>query len=301
MRVALTGATGFIGRYIAREFMTPQDTLRAMVRATSDSQFLTDGGAELLVGDFGDDDSLRKLVDGMDVVIHNGYWHDRNELEAPMKWFELNVLGSLKLLEYSRHAGLKRYLFISTGAVYGRVADPDAPRDEWTGAFPRGGYAAYNRAVEVYVDAYRNEFDMTGSTSVRLCGGRNVGVHPKIEHSAYIDIVKAAIAGEDIHVGGDDQFDWCVDIGRNLRVLAEMPLEEVEEVYCFCDDVFSMREIARAIVRGTCSKSKVIEDAEDRAFTPSSNARIRKVGGTFSGLTGIEAYADELAKVLAEG
>lgn len=184
MKAALTGATGFIGRYIAREFMTPEDTLRAMVRPTSNSQFLKEGGAELVVGDFGDDDSLRKLVDGMDVVIHNGYWHDRNELQEPMKWFELNVLGSLKLLEYSRRAGLKRFLFISSGAVYGRVRNPEEPRDELTGCFPRGGYAAYNRAVEVYVPAYRSEFDMTGSASVRLCG-RNVGVHRKIEASAY--------------------------------------------------------------------------------------------------------------------
>ncbi|HUW56525.1 MAG TPA: NAD-dependent epimerase/dehydratase family protein [Planctomycetota bacterium] len=297
MKVALTGATGFIGRYIAREFMTAEDTLRAMVRPTSDSAFLKDGAAELLAGDFGDDDSLRKLVDGMDVVIHNGYWHDRNELQEPMKWFELNVLGSLKLLEYSRRAGVKRYLFISTGAVYGTVVDPDRPRDELTGAFPRGGYAAYNRAVEVYVDAYRNEFDMTGSTSVRLCG-RNIGVHPKIENSAYIDIVKAALAGEDVHVGGEDQFDCCADTARNLRLLAGLPLEEVEEVYCFTDDVYPMREIARAIVRGTCSKSKVVADVEARTITPTANKRIRKVGGTFSGLTGIEAYAGELAKAL---
>ena len=299
MKVALTGATGFIGRYIAREFMTPGDTLRALVRPTSNSQFLEDGGAELLLGDFGDDDSLQKLVDGMDVVIHNGYWHDRNELQEPMKWFELNVLGSLKLLEYSRRAGLKRFIFISSGAVYGRVRNPDEPRDELTGVFPTGGYAAYNRAVEVYIPAYRNEFDMTGSTSIRLCGGRNVGVHPKIENSAYIDIVKAALAGEDIHVAGKDQPDWCVDIARNLRLLAGLPLEQVEDVYCFCDDVFPMREIAEAIVRGVGSKSKVIEDAEAREFTPSSNERIKKAGGTFSGLKGIEAYAGELTGALA--
>ncbi|KPL01478.1 MAG: hypothetical protein AMK75_04750 [Planctomycetes bacterium SM23_65] len=299
MKAALTGATGFIGRYIAREFMTPEDTLRAMVRPTSNSQFLKERGAELVVGDFGDDDSLRKLVDGMDVVIHNGYWHDRNELQEPMKWFELNVLGSLKLLEYSRRAGLKRFLFISSGAVYGRVRNPEEPRDELTGCFPRGGYAAYNRAVEVYVPAYRSEFDMTGSASVRLCG-RNVGVHRKIEASAYIDIVKAALAGEDIHVAGNDQPDCCVDIARNLRVLAELPLERVEEVYCFCGDVFSTREIAEAIVRGTGSKSKVIEDAEAREFTSSSNERIKRAGGTFSGLTGIEAYARELVEALAK-
>ena len=298
MRIALTGGTGFIGRYIAREFMKPTDMLRAMVRPTSDSGFLKEGGAELLVGDFGDDDSLRRLVDGMDVVIHNGYWHDRNELKAPMRWLELNVLGSLKLLEFSRLAGLKRYVFISTGAVYGRVAEPDKPRDELTGTFPGGGYAAYNRAVEVYVTAYRNNFDMTGSTSVRLCGGRNVGVHPKLERSAYIDIVRAALEGRDIHVGGQDQPDWCVDIARNLRLLAGLPLDEVEDVYCFCDDVFPVREIAEAIVRALGSRSKVIEDADARHFTPSANARVKAAGGTFSGLKGIESYAHELAEAL---
>jgi len=333
MKVALTGATGFIGRYIAREFMTPGDALRAMVRPTSDAAFLDAGGAELLAGDFGDDASLAKLVEGTDVVIHNGYWHDRNELQEPVKWFELNVLASLKLLEFSRLAGVKRFIFISSGAVYGRVPHPEAPRDEETPATPRGGYAAYNLAVEAYVGAYHHEWEMTGSTSIRLCGGRNVGVHPKLAHSAYIDLVRAALAGDDIHVAGYDQPDWCVDIARNLRVVAMLPLGTVAEVYCFCDEVFTMREIAEAIVRavgstsrgtvpeGDCpppptppgsgqspsgtvpsavgSTSKVIEDAEPREFASSSNARIKRAGGTFSGLAGIEAHARELTEALA--
>lgn len=300
MNVALTGGTGFIGRYIAREFMTPGDTLRAMVRPTSDAQFLTDGGAELLVGDFADDKSLQQLVEGMDVVIHNGYWHDRNELVEPMKWFDLNVLASLKLLEYARRAGCRRYVFISSGAAYGRVTEPDKPLDELTGAFPRGGYASYNRAVEVYVDAYRAEFDMTGSTSIRLCGSRNTGVHPKLENSAWIDIVRTALAGDDIHVAGFEQPDWCGDIAHNLRVLAELPTEEVEEVYCFCDEVLEMREIAQAIVRALDSSSKVIEDGEPRDFQRTLNARIKKAGGTFGGIASVEAYARELAEALSE-
>ena len=297
MKVALTGATGFIGRYIAREFMTSEDSLRTMVRPTSDTAFLESGGAELLVGDFGDDASMQRLVADVDVVIHNGYWHDRNELEAPVKWFEMNVLGSLKMLEYARLAGVKRFVFISSGAVYGTVPNPDAPRDENTPATPRGGYAAYNRAVETYVSAYHHEWQMTGSTSIRLCGV-NVGIHPRNPNWGYADIVRRAIADEDIHVGGRSQFDCCVDIGRNLRLVATLPLDAVDEVYCFGDDVVTMREIAETIVRALGSASRVIEDAEPAACVPCSNARIRSAGGTFSGLAGISAWARELCEHL---
>ncbi|HUV38676.1 MAG TPA: NAD-dependent epimerase/dehydratase family protein, partial [Planctomycetota bacterium] len=239
MKVALTGATGFIGRAIAREFMKPGDALRAMVRATSDVAFLREGGAELLVGDFGDDASLEKLVADADVVIHNGYWHDRNELEEPVRWFELNVLGSLKMLEYARLAGCRRFIFISSGAVYGAVPHPEEPLDELTVSRPRGGYAAYNRAVEAYVTAYRCEWEMTGSTSIRLCG-RNIGVHPKLEASPYLDVVRAALAGEDLHVSGVEQPDMNVDTAVNLRLLATKPLDAVDDVYCFAGEVLTM-------------------------------------------------------------
>ena len=297
MNVALTGATGFIGRYIAKEFMKKGDTLRALVRPTSDVGFLKAGGARLVHGDFGVDESMKSLIHGVDVVIHNGYWHDKNELQEPVKWFELNVLSSLKLLEWCRQAGIPRFIFISTGAVYGRLLDPTKPRDENCGAYPRGGYAAYNRAVEVYVDAYRNEFNMLGSTSIRLCG-RNVGIHPKLEWCAYLDIIRAALAGREIRVKGKDQFDCCTDIARNLRTLASRPLEKVEEVYCFSDDPYPMKDIAETIVRSLKSKSKVIEEACAEPFTPTSNARLRAAGGKYAGLKGIACYAREMAKIL---
>ena len=297
MKVALTGATGFIGRYIAREFMNEGDVLRTMVRPTSDAAFLRRGGAELLEGDFGDDASLESLVDGVDVVIHNGYWHDRNELKAPVKWFELNVLSSLKMLEFARLAGVQRFIFISSGAVYGRVPEPDAPRDELTLARPRGTYAAYNRAVEVYVTAYHCQWEMTGSTSIRLCG-RNIGVHPRLEASPYIDVVRAALAGEEIHVEGVEQPDMNVDTAKNLRMLAAKPLDDVEEVYCFSGEILTMREIAETIVGVLGSSSKIIEDAAPTETVESSNARLRAAGGCLSGLEGIAAYARELADAL---
>ena len=297
MKVALTGATGFIGKYIAREFMKPGDTVRALVRPTSDAGFLEAGGAELVTGDFGDDAAMQELIRGADALIHNGYWHDKDELHEPMKWFELNVLSSLKMLEWCRRAGIRRYLFISTGAVYGRLLDPSKPRDETTGAFPRGGYAAYNRAVEVYVDAYRSEFDMAGSTSIRLCG-RNIGVHRKLDMCPYLDILRAGLRGDDIRARGMDQFDCCVDIARNLRLIAAMPMEKVEEVYCFADDARTMREIAEALVRGLGSFSRVIEEPSTEPFTGTSNARLKAAGGTFSGPAGIEAYAREMLPIL---
>ena len=297
MKVALTGATGFIGAYIAREFMKPGDTLRALVRPGSDAGFLKAGGAELVRGDFGDERSLRRLIRGADALVHNGYWHDQNELVEPMKWFELNVLASLKLLEWCREEGIRRYVFISTGAVYGKVLDPSRPVDELTGAYPRGGYAAYNRAVEVYVDAYRNEFGMAGSTSIRLCG-RNIGVNRRLDMCPYLDILRSALADREIRVSGMDQFDCCVDVARNLRIILERPMKKVEEVYCFADRPQPMRAIARAIVRALGSRSRVVEEASPKPFRKVSNARLVAAGGTFSGLAGIADYAREMRDIL---
>jgi nucleoside-diphosphate-sugar epimerase len=218
-----------------------------------------------------------------------------------MKWIELNVMGSLKLLEYSRLAGCKRYIFISTEAVYGRGLNPDKPLDELTGAFPYGGYAAYNRAVEVYVGAYHRQFDMTGSTSIRLCGNRNYGLDRNLESSAWIKIVRAALGGDNIHVAGLVQPDWCGDMAKNIRLVAGLPLDRVEDVYCLCDEVFKMADVARAIVEALGSSSKVIEDGEPKELIPTLNHRIKKAGGSFGGLDSVRAYARELAEALKAG
>ncbi|MDP6718344.1 MAG: NAD-dependent epimerase/dehydratase family protein, partial [Pirellulaceae bacterium] len=71
MRVALTGATGFIGHYIATHLADRGHQLRCWHRPSSEREgFDHISDLEWIEGDLGDPDSANSLVDGCDAVIH---------------------------------------------------------------------------------------------------------------------------------------------------------------------------------------------------------------------------------------
>ncbi len=117
MKNLVTGATGFIGSYIAEELVSRGERARALVRRTSDTSFLEGIGAELFYGDLRDADSVREAVKGVDMVFHSaamvGDWID------PKAAYETNVGGTEALLRASLDEKIKRFVYVSSLAVLG--------------------------------------------------------------------------------------------------------------------------------------------------------------------------------------
>jgi len=117
MRNLVTGATGFIGSFIAEELIRRGEKVRALVRKTSKTSFLESLGIELFYGDMRDAESLRRAVKGMDKVFHSaaivGDWVPRHEAQLT------NVEGTRILLEALLEEKVKRFIFVSSLAVLG--------------------------------------------------------------------------------------------------------------------------------------------------------------------------------------
>jgi len=69
-QIAVTGASGFIGQSICRQLLTRNFTVRALIRNTRQTVLPALQGAEVVQGDLADQDSLLRLVDGAEAVIH---------------------------------------------------------------------------------------------------------------------------------------------------------------------------------------------------------------------------------------
>ena len=67
----VTGATGFVGSHVAEALVNRGDTVRAIVRAGSDTALLEKLGVQLFRGDLTDAGVLKAAADGVDVVIHS--------------------------------------------------------------------------------------------------------------------------------------------------------------------------------------------------------------------------------------
>lgn len=133
----VTGATGFIGRYLVRALTARGARVRALVRATSDTTGLD---VERAVGDLGDPESLARAADGADVVFHLA-----SLLKVPWKAaFEtVNVAGTAHV---ARAAGPARLVVVSSLAAAGPVTG--APRREGDPPRPVSRYGRVKRAAE---------------------------------------------------------------------------------------------------------------------------------------------------------
>jgi predicted dehydrogenase/nucleoside-diphosphate-sugar epimerase len=154
-RVLLTGATGFIGGRVA-EILALRDGwhVRAVIHNPANASRLARLPVELIQGDLQDETTLREVVTGCDAVVHCAVgtaWGQRQEI------FKVTVDGTRKLAEAALAAGVKRFIHLSTIAVYGDDGAMTGTIDEMTPVKPASGSeygeskAAAERAVQELV------------------------------------------------------------------------------------------------------------------------------------------------------
>ena len=191
MRVVVTGAAGFIGSNLCDALLADgNDVLGIDNFSTGRREFLADAsthqGFELRELDLFEAPSLPALLDGADAVIHLAANADvRFGWSAPRRDLEQNLLVTHALLEASRQASVPRFVFSSTGSVYGNATM--IPTSE-NCPFPRQTslYGASKLAAEGFIEAYAEGTDMT-TTVFRFVS--NLG--PRYTHGHVFDFVRS--------------------------------------------------------------------------------------------------------------
>ncbi len=121
MRVLVTGATGLVGSHVVERLRAAGHEVRALVRPSSDASFLRGLGVEITPGDVTAPESLATAVGGCEGVVHTaaivGGWG------RPEAFFRVGVLGTRNLLNAARAAGVRRFVHLSSIAVYGDDLD----------------------------------------------------------------------------------------------------------------------------------------------------------------------------------
>lgn len=142
MRVVLTGSSGRIGRAIFGELAPDHDVIGIDRKVFSTTR---------IVGDFTDPEILKPALEGADAVIHTAGPHAPHVDVLPDAEFErVNIEGTAALFELGRAAGVKRFIYTSTTALYGRAVEPGKCTwiDEDTEPRPRTVYHRTNLAAE---------------------------------------------------------------------------------------------------------------------------------------------------------
>jgi 2-alkyl-3-oxoalkanoate reductase len=130
MKVAITGASGFLGGALAGAYHERGDEVVALVRSTSDTSFLESIGANLIDGPLIEPESFDRLLDGVDLAIHCAAMATDF---GPWEQFQaINVDSTQLFLESCLKNEIARAIYISSVAVYGngkhhRGTDEEAP------------------------------------------------------------------------------------------------------------------------------------------------------------------------------
>ena len=122
MLIAVTGATGFVGRHIAAVLTRRGHAVRALVRRPIQARTLVSLGVELVPGDLADVAALTTLTRGAHAVVHLvGIIVEK----GPATFHAVHVDGTRRVVEAARQAGIERFVHMSAvGARDERGATP---------------------------------------------------------------------------------------------------------------------------------------------------------------------------------
>ncbi|HTM43398.1 MAG TPA: NAD-dependent epimerase/dehydratase family protein, partial [Polyangiaceae bacterium] len=119
MRLAITGATGGVGRHVVEQALARGDLVRALVRDPAKAGDLARAGVELVTGSLFDALALEALAAGADALIHSaGHVGDQGGDRATFE--QVNVTGTQNVLTAAAKMNVKRFVHVSSVAYYGR-------------------------------------------------------------------------------------------------------------------------------------------------------------------------------------
>jgi nucleoside-diphosphate-sugar epimerase len=122
MKVFVTGGTGFIGGEVVRQLRRRGEEVVCLVRNPEKGKKVAELGCELVAGDLGDAEAIRKGMEGCDAVIHAAAMY---EVGIPAKqrpaMREANVAGTERVLEAAGEAKVPHVVYVSTVGIFGNT------------------------------------------------------------------------------------------------------------------------------------------------------------------------------------
>lgn len=298
MRVAITGATGFLGHYIVSRLASQGHECRCWFRSTTRRDDF--GGAEQRVqwipGGLGDEESCDLLVDGCDAVVHAaldrpGAGFRGAEGDLPT-FLQNNVIGTIQLIEAAREKKVPRFVFISSCSVHDKILS-DRPLDETHPTWSTSHYGAHKAAIEAFVHSYGY------GEGYDICALRPTGIygvaHP-VEDSKWYSLVKSVVRGQTVRCERGGKEVHAADVAKAVELLLTAP-GIAGEAYNCCDRYVSDYDVA-TLVKDIAGSNATIEGKPTQPRNQIATEKIRSLGMTFGGEALLRETLRELVDVV---
>jgi nucleoside-diphosphate-sugar epimerase len=207
-----------------------------------------------------------------------------------LPFVETNVLGTLRLIEAARRAGVGRFVFISTCAVHDVILD-DRPLDETHPLWPKSHYGAHKAAIEKFVHSYGL------GQGYPICALRPTGVfgvdHP-IEHSKWFDLVGSVVRGETVTCNHGGKEVHAADVAKAARLLLEAPQERIAGQAFNCYDLYVSQWDVAHLAKEIAGSNASIQGRPAAPKNQIQIGKLRALGMTFGGREQLERTVQEM-------
>lgn len=204
MRVLITGGAGFIGAALANRLVAEGHHVRVLDDLSAGDPARLDRRVVFTRGDVRDVPKLWTLLQGISCVYHLAARVSVPEsVLYPREYNDVNVGGTVALMQAARDAGVGRVVFASSGAVYGDQTTQPVSETAWP--HPRSPYAVSKLASELYVNTLGELYGIE-TVSLRIFNAYGAGQFVPAAHAPVIPFfLKQALSGGSVIVFGTGQ------------------------------------------------------------------------------------------------
>jgi nucleoside-diphosphate-sugar epimerase len=277
MNILITGATGFIGRYLAGA-LSKTYSVRCLVRKSSDITTLRDFNVDIAYGDLLVKDSILPALDKIDLVYHlAGEVYSRHKDD----YYKGNILATHNLLEICETKGVKRIVFMSTVGTYKPPADKRI-LTEGSDCEPTTFYAKTKLDAEELVKKYNIPWIIIRAPVIY--GPYQKGVLNRFFHDA-INERKMYLLGN-----GDNLRSLCFidNLVEGLKLLADKPHLSGKTYILSDSSPYTFDEILATACRVIKSDIRIVHLPN---ILGDISWKIYNLMGTLLGLYFVELYA----------
>lgn len=292
MKVLVTGGAGYVGSVTVLHLLAAGHEVAVLDNLSHGHEDAVPDDVQFINGDLKDVATLISPQDGFDAAIHcAGLIAAGESVQKPDVYWDVNVTGSLALLEAMRACGISKLIFSSSAAVYGNPKQ--VPITEEAEKDPTSPYGMTKLVIDMAIASYCQAYDFA-ATSLRyfnVAGAEGeLGERHKVETHIIPLALAAAAKGSTFKLFGDDyptKDGTCVrdyihvsDLAR-AHVLALGKLQPGKHgIYNLGNGSgFSNREVIEAVNRVTGKRLEVSMEARrpgDPAVLIASSARAER-------------------------
>ncbi len=279
MNFLITGVAGFLGAALAQRLVREGHQVRGLDDLSTGDPARVPPEVLFTRGDVGDRPKLWTLLHDVDCVYHLAARVSVPEsVLYPGEYNKVNVGGTVALMEAIRDVGVRRVIFVSSGAVYGH--QEHQPLHEGLLPNPGSPYAVSKLAAEHYVHTIGRQW---GIETVALRVFNAYGPHQSLP-PAYPPVVPnflyQAVRGGTLVIHGDGHqtrdFVYVDDVVQALVAAATAVGVAYETINVGSGVGTSIRALAQQIVELTGQRAQIIFNPRGQAGVPRMQADLTK-------------------------